>query len=137
MAEFDPAYDYPLSSNRPDLVRTPHGLRLDELTLDGLFHGSIPEGDFRATPATLRMQAGVARSVGMSQLGDNLDRAAEMAVIPDEVILEIYTALRPGRSSAQVLEEWAERLEEDYSATSVAALVREASVAYARRNLLK
>src|SRR5882762_1781601 len=32
---FDPSSDYPLGSSRPDLVRTPGGLALDELELHG------------------------------------------------------------------------------------------------------
>src|SRR5919108_114918 len=39
-------------------------------------------------------------------------RAAELASLPDDTILEIYTALRPRRSSAHELEAWAVRLEE-------------------------
>ena len=32
---FDPSSDYPLGAKRPDLVRTPGGIALDELSLDG------------------------------------------------------------------------------------------------------
>lgn len=137
MTEFDPRSDYPLATNRPDLVRTPSGLPLDELTIDQLFRGSIPDGDFRATPQTLRMQADVARSTDLPQLADNLDRAAELAIIPDEVILEIYTALRPGRSSAAELADWADLIETTYQAPSIARLVREAAAAYEARGILR
>ena len=56
--------------------------------------------------------------------------------MPDEVILEIYTALRPHRSTADELERWADRLERDFAATMTAAFVREAGAVYAKRNLL-
>jgi propanediol dehydratase small subunit len=52
------------------------------------------------------------------------------------VILEIYTAMRPHRSTADELERWAERLERDFQAPSTAAFVREAKTVYAERRLL-
>ena len=69
------------------------------------------------------------------QLSDNLLRAAELAVLPDETILEIYAALRPRRSSAADLATWAERLDE-WGAPVTAAFVREAARVYAERGLL-
>jgi propanediol dehydratase small subunit len=154
---FDPSRDYPLGTSRPELVRTPGGIALDELEL----HGERVEApELRATPDTLRMQAEVARSSGRKQLADNLLRAAELAPLPDETILEIYTALRPrrssaaelaplpdetileiytalrpGRSTAAELEAWAVRLD-DGEAPATAAFVREAAQVYARRGLL-
>jgi propanediol dehydratase small subunit len=133
--DFDPAADYPLGSRRPDLVQTPSGLRLDEVTLDAVRAGVLVGDDIRATPATLRRQAEVARTAGRSQLADNLDRAAELAGVPDDELLEIYTALRPGRSTAAELEAWAERLDA-WAAPVTAAFVREAASAYADRGLL-
>jgi len=56
--------------------------------------------------------------------------------VPDEVILEVYTALRPHRSTADELERWADRLEAEFQATLTAAFVREARSVYAKRNLL-
>jgi propanediol dehydratase small subunit len=128
---FDPRRDYPLGSERPDLVSTPGGLALDDLTFDA----GLDAAELRATPATLRLQAEVADATGRSQLADNLRRAAELAPLPDDTILEIYTALRPGRSSASELESWAERLE-SLSAPLTAAFVRDAMGVYATRGLL-
>jgi propanediol dehydratase small subunit len=59
-----------------------------------------------------------------------------MTAIPDEEVLAMYNALRPNASSAAQLEEIASRLEGTYSATTCAALVREAAQVYADRNLL-
>ena len=128
----DPSRDYPLGARRPDLVRTPGGLRFDELELHG---DRVAPAELRATPETLRLQADVARAAGRAQLADNLLRAAELAPLPDETILEIYTALRPRRSTAAELATWAERLG-DWGAPRSAAFVREAAQVYAERGLL-
>ena len=72
--------DYPLGSRRPDLVRTPSGLGLDELTLD-----AVRAGDSSARKTSARRPrrcAGRRRSrsrAGRTQLADNLARAAELA----------------------------------------------------------
>jgi propanediol dehydratase small subunit len=132
---FDPTVDYPLGSRRPDLVETPSGLALDDVTLEAARAGSLIASDVRATPATLRRQADVARAAGRAQLADNLERAAELTHVPDDELLEIYTALRPGRSTAGELEEWARRLDR-WDAPLTAAFVREAAVAYVARGLV-
>lgn len=134
--DFDPREDYPLGARRPDLVHTPSGLAVEQLTLDALRAGRLVAGDMRATPETLRRQAAVARAAGRTQLGENLVRAAELTVVPAEVVLEIYTALRPRRSTAGQLEAWADRLERDYGAAAVATFVREACSTYRTRGLL-
>ena len=130
----DPATDYPLGTRRPDLVRTPSGLGLDAVTLDAARQGALTADDARATPETLLLQAGIARAAGRVQLAHGLERAAELASVPDDLLLEIYTALRPGRSSAAELEGWAARLA-GLGATRTAAFVREAAAAYAGRGL--
>ena len=132
----DPLADYPLGSRRPDLVRTPSGLALDAVTLEAARAGTLVAADVRATPATLRRQAQVARAAGRRQLADNLERAAELAGVPDDRLLEIYTALRPGRSTAGDLEDWARRLE-DWEAPLTAAFVREAAAVYVARGLAR
>jgi propanediol dehydratase small subunit len=133
---FDPIADYPLGTRRPDLVRTPGGLGLDELTLDALRSGRLEASEMRATGETLELQAQVALAAGRAQLAANLRRAAELTVVPDEVILEVYTALRPHRSTADELESLADRLERDFQAVATAAFVREACAVYEQRNLL-
>jgi len=132
---FDPRNDYPLGSQRPDLVTTPGGVPLAGVTLDAVRSGTIAADEIRATPATLSLQADVARAAGRSQLAANLERAAELAVVPDELLLQVYTALRPRRATAEVLEGWAVQLEA-LGATQTAAFVREAAAAYAKRGLL-
>jgi len=133
---FDPSADYPLGQRRPELVTTPGGHALGEVTLEALREGRIGAEDLRATPGTLRRQSEIARAAGRTQLADNLARAAELATVPAETILEVYTALRPHRSSAGELEEWATRLETEWNAPLTAAFVREARDVYAKRGLL-
>lgn len=134
---FDPVSDYPLGTRRPDLVTTPSGFALGELTLDAVRTGRIVAEDLRATPGTLRRQSAVALAAGRSQLADNLARAAELATVPSETILEIYTALRPHRSTADELAAWADRLETELAAPLCAAFVREALAAHSERGLLR
>jgi propanediol dehydratase small subunit len=133
---FDPHADYPLGRRRPELVTTPGGHALTDVTLDALRDGRIGSEDLRATPETLRRQSAVALAAGRAQLADSLARAAELASVPAETILEIYTALRPHRSSAGELEAWAVRLETEWDAPLTAAFVREAKDVYAKRGLL-
>jgi propanediol dehydratase small subunit len=133
--EFDPNRDYPLGVRRPELVTTPAGTPLSEVTLEAAREGRLAGSEMRATPETLRRQADVARAAGRSQLAENLERAAELAAIPDEELLEIYTALRPHRSTAVELDAWAAKLD-GLGAARTAAFVREAAGAYAARRLL-
>lgn len=132
---FDPGTDYPLGSRRPDLVTTPSGRPLAEVTLAAARAGDLTPDDIRATADTLRRQAEVARAAGRSQLAAGIERAAELTAVPDDELLAIYTALRPGRSSTDELEAWAARLDER-GAVRTAAFVREAGAAYRERGLL-
>ena len=132
LVSFDPSRDYPLGTSRPDLIRTPGGIPLDQLQLHD---DRVAAAELRATPETLRLQAEVARAAGRTQLADNLLRAAELAPLPDETVLAVYTALRPRRSTAAELEALAEQLEGRH-APETAAFVREAAQVYAERGLL-
>ena len=132
---FDPTRDYPLGTQRPDLVSTPGGLLLADVTLEALRAGRLSADEIRATPETLRMQGAVALAAGRTQLAENFERAAELAAVPDDLLLAVYTALRPGRATEGELEDWAVRLE-GYAATKTAAFVREAVTAYVDRGLL-
>jgi propanediol dehydratase small subunit len=118
-------------------VRTPSGLGLTDLTLEAVRAGRVGADDLRATRETLLRQSAVALAAGRTQLAENLARAAELASVPSETILAIYTALRPHRSTAGELEAWAERLEGELAGPLSAAFVREAASAYAERELLR
>ena len=133
--DFDPKRDYPLGTKRPDLIFTPGGLPLADVTLAALAEGRIDGAEIRATPQTLRLQSEVARAAGRDPLAASLERAAELAAVPDDLLLAVYTALRPRRATADELEEWAVQLE-GHRADQTAAFVREAALAYAERGLL-
>ena len=81
------------------------------------------------------MQAEVARAAKRDALAENLERAAELAGVPDDLLLEVYTALRPRRATSGQLEECAGRLE-GHGAPRTAAFVREAAAVYGERGLL-
>src|SRR4030095_11283710 len=91
---FDPERDYPLGTRRPDLVTTPGGIRLADVSLDAVRAGRLDATEIRATPETLRRQSEVARAAGRSPLAASLERAAELAAVPDDLLLAVYTALR-------------------------------------------
>jgi propanediol dehydratase small subunit len=132
---FDSTRDYPLGTRRPDLVFTPNGVPLADVTIDALRARRIDSAEIRATPATLRLQSEVARAAGRVPLAESLERAAELAGVPDDLLLAVYTALRPRRATAAELENWAARLE-GHGAVTTAAFVREAATAYGERGLL-
>jgi propanediol dehydratase small subunit len=115
-------------------ARALSGRPLNELTLEAAGRGDLSAADLRVHPDTLRHQAEVAESHGNPQLGENLRRAAELTALPDDEVLAIYEALRPGRSTAAGLEVIAVRLEAA-SAPLCAELVREAAEVYTRRGL--
>ncbi|CUH94330.1 hypothetical protein P22_0396 [Propionispora sp. 2/2-37] len=136
-AGLQPDRDYPLAAKRLDLIRTPTGKTLEDITLDKVLSGDITPADVRISPDTLRMQAEIADGVGRTQFAANLRRAAELTAIPDNRILEIYNALRPYRSSKAELLAIADELEQQYKASISAGLVREAADVYERRNRLR
>ncbi len=132
-----PDRDYPLASKRPELLKTPTGKSLADITLDKIVNGEVKSEDVRITPETLRMQAEIADGVGRYQFANNLRRAAELVAIPDARVLEIYNAMRPYRSTKPELLAIAEELAVKYNAKINAAFVREAAEVYERRNRLR
>jgi propanediol dehydratase small subunit len=132
----DPLLDYPLGERRPELVTTPAGTPLEAVTLDGLRSGRVSPDELRATPETLRRQAAIARAAGREQLAENFERAAELASLPDDEMLAVYTALRPRRATAAELELVAHHLA-DVAAPRCASFVREAAAVMAERGLLR
>ncbi len=118
--------DYPLAENMPDRLRTPSGLPFREITLDAVLDGRVRMEDLRVTAEALELQAQVAEAAGRRQLAENLRRAAELVAMPEDEILKIYSALRPGRADRKRLLEMAEWLDQR-GAKRCAALVQEAA----------
>lgn len=129
--------DYPLSKNKPNLIKSSTGKGLNDFTVENVMNGSIKPEDIRIAPETLEMQAQIAESDGRKPFAQNLRRAAELIAVPDDRILEIYDKLRPYRSTKSELLGIAEELEVKYNAKINAALVRQAVVLYEQRDRLK
>lgn len=128
--------DYPLAETQPDAVTGPRGKRLSEITLDAVLDGSVTMEDLRITPEALRAQGEIARDAGRPTLAQNFERAAELVNVPQDVIMEVYELLRPGRakSKAQLLAA-AERLRVEYGVSGIADFIREAAETYEARGL--
>lgn len=119
--------DYPIAEKRPDLVETPSGLRFEEITLEAVLEGRVAMQDLRVTASALCAQAGIAEAAGRLQLAENLLRAAELVSVPEDRILAVYNALRPGRATREHLLALADELESRYAAGRCAQLIREAA----------
>ena len=129
---------YPVGEKQPDRVRTRNGHPLRDLTLDNLLAGQIAVSDFGITAEGLRLQAAIAERAGRPNLAQNLRRGAELVEIPDNVLLDIYELLRPGRAqSADDLRAAANQLRDTYGAKETAALLEEAALVYERRGVFK
>ncbi|TCO77964.1 diol dehydratase small subunit [Marinisporobacter balticus] len=129
--------DYPLGTKRPELVKSPTGKSLDDITIEKVMNEQISSDDLRISAEVLEYQAQVAESVGRDPFARNLRRAAELTKIPDDRILEIYNALRPYRSTKADLMDIADELENKYGAKINADFVREATDVYQERKRLK
>ena len=115
-------------------VRALSGKPVEGLTVQAVRAGEIGLADLRIHPETLERQAVVAEAHSNPQLAENLRRAAELTQLPDEEVLAIYEALRPGRSTAAHLTALAGSLA-GRGLPRCAALVAEAADVYARRGL--
>ena len=115
-------------------IRGLSGKMVESLTVDAIRAGTIGVSDLRIHPETLERQAVVAEEHSNPQLAENLRRAAELTQLPDDEVLAIYEALRPGRSSAPQLTALADSLA-GRGLPRCAALVAEAAEIYARRGL--
>lgn len=127
---------YPLSEKRPETVTTPRGHKLSDMTLAAVMKGDVTAADAAITPETLRLQAKIAGAAGRDRLARNLERAAELAVIPQDMVMSTYELLRPGRSgSSEALRQRARELREAFNATLIADFLDEAADAYDARGL--
>jgi propanediol dehydratase small subunit len=115
-------------------IRALSGKLVDKLTVEAVRSGEVGLADLRIHPETLERQAVVAEQHGNPQLAGNLRRAAELTGLPDDEVLAIYDALRPGRSTAAQLTELAASLA-GRGLPRCAALLTEAAEVYARRGL--
>ncbi len=117
-------------------IYTASGRRLDELNMAAIVAGELTTEDLRISAETLRRQADAAQAAGYPQLAQNLRRAAELTRLSNEQVFEVYDTLRPGRTTHSQLMALAERLEREFDAPLVAALVREAAEVYLQRGIV-
>ena len=115
-------------------IRALSGRAVAGLTVEAVRAGEVGVGDLRIHPETLERQAVVAEQHGNPQLAENLRRAAELTRLPDEEVLAVYEAPRPGRSTPGQLAELAASLDAR-GLPRCAALLTEAADVYARRGL--
>jgi propanediol dehydratase small subunit len=128
--------DYPLAETQAHSVIGPRGKRLSDVTLDAVLDGSVTMEDLRITPEALLAQAEIARDAGRPTLAENFERAAELVNVPQDVIMQVYELLRPGRAKTkQQLFEAARMLREAHAASRMAAFVEEAADTYEERGL--
>ncbi len=112
------------------------GKNADEITVGDVRNGDATLDDIRIHPDTLEYQAQVAEQHGNPQLASNFRRAAELTRFSDEEVLQMYEALRPGRSTATELRVIASDLE-SRNAQRNAELFFQAADVYERRGLVK
>jgi propanediol dehydratase small subunit len=129
--------NYPLYTNHADTLVAASGRPLAEVTVDAATLGDISLDDMQITQHSLRAQAEIARNAGYTQLAQNLERAAELTVVPRDEIITMYHILRPGRSDFEQLMALAARLEQQYQAVICAQFVREAATVYQQRGMLR
>ncbi|WP_112313248.1 diol dehydratase small subunit [Pseudogemmobacter bohemicus] len=129
--------DFPLAETAPDQVQGARGKPLEALTLEAVLQGDVTIEDLRITPQALLAQAEIARDAGRAALAENFERGAELVAVPQELIMETYEMLRPGRvKDAGVLRERAAMLRRDYGAEKLAEFLETAAIHYQRRGLM-
>ncbi len=129
--------DYPLKENAAHTLHAFSGRPLSEITSDAVANDDVSADDLRIHADALRQQAEIARQAGFEQLAENLLRAAELTIVPNDEVLKIYEMLRPERASWDTLQNLATYLTEKYNAIENAKFVREAAEVYRERGLLR
>ena len=130
--------DYPLAEVHPDEILGARGKKLSDITLDAVLSGEVTIEDLRITPKALQDQATISRAAGRPRLGDNFERAAELVGVPQDVVMETYEMLRPGRAKTrEELLACATIMRSTYKAERIAAFIEEAAAVYERRELFK
>lgn len=126
---------YPLMDNEADHLQAFSGRPLADISLESL--ADLSPADLRIHRETLLLQAEIAREAGYAPLAENLMRAAELTLVPNAEVLQMYDLLRPRRATYDQLLALARHLETAYAADASARFVREAADAYRERRLLR
>ena len=128
---------YPLAEHERENITSKTGKRFTDITLEEVMKGHISPDDIKISKEILQAQGDVAMETGNAPMKQNLDRAAELVDVPDEVILQMYDKLRPNRSTKLELVLMAQELLEKYNAKNCARLVMEAVEVYEKRGILR
>ena len=128
--------NYPLGVKEADTITSKTGKRLDEITLDEVKKGNITAEDIKISSEMLKRQGQVAHEADNPQMEATFERASELVIVPDDVILNMYNKLRPNRSTKRELVLMAQELLEKYHAPHCAKLVLEAAEIYEKRGIL-
>ena len=128
---------FPLGTHHRDEIATQSGRPLTDLSLQQVLQGEVSPKDVSIRFETLVQQARFAREAGYDQVADNLSRAAEMTRIPNDELLAIYEALRPGRSTYYQLLSMSQRVASMFEAELTSAYIRQAADVYRDTGLLK
>lgn len=128
--------DYPLAETQPGAVKGRRGKPLEDITLEAVLSGTVSMDDLVITSSNLKSQADIAREAGRPTLAENFERAAELVDVPQDLIMQIYELLRPGRakSKAELLQA-ATSLRQTFGAERIASFIEEAAETYERRGL--
>jgi propanediol dehydratase small subunit len=130
--------DYPLAETQPENIKGLRGKPLTEINLGAVTSGEITMEDLRITPEALRAQAEISRSANRPALALNFERAAELVMVPQDVIMATYELLRPGRANSKLdLLNTAKSMRVEYGAEAIAVYLEEAAEIYEQRGLFK
>ncbi|MHA1555010.1 MAG: diol dehydratase small subunit [Alphaproteobacteria bacterium] len=128
---------YPLGKHHRRETSARSGRPLSNVSAERLLAGEVTADDVAISADTLLLQAGFAKEAGFEQVADNLARAAEMTRIPDRDLLDLYEALRPGRSTYYQLLSLSQQIASQYDAELTGAYIREAADVYRETGMLK
>lgn len=127
---------YPLGEHEKSTITSKTGKYLHEITLEEVKKGNVTTEDIKISKETLLKHAMIAKKNDNPPMELNFKRAAELVDVPDEVIMQMYDALRPNRSTKEDLIKMAENLLHRYNAPFCAKLVLEAVEIYEKRGIL-
>jgi propanediol dehydratase small subunit len=128
--------DYPLAEKHVEKIKGGRGKALFDVTLYAVLSGEATIEDLRITPRALRDQAEISRSANRPRLADNFARAAELVDVPQDIVMQTYELLRPGRAKNKAeLMAAAANLRKTYGAELIAGFIEEAALVYEQRGL--
>lgn len=127
---------YPLAEHEKENITSKTGKKFTDITLDEVIKDHIAPDDIKISREILKAQGQVALDADNAPMEKNLERAAELVDVPDDVILKMYDKLRPNRSTKLELVLMAQELLDKYHAKNCARLVMEAAEVYEKRGIL-